>query len=534
MQTRELFELKVTDLGGRIGNLRTKSSDLETPALLPVIHPVNRLVPCKEIRSMGYEAVMTNAYTAFRKLGEKSTEGIHKVIDFDGTVMTDSGGYQVLEFGSVDVKPEEIAKFQEKIGSDIAIVLDKPTGLDVTRKFASRTVTETLSAAKLTKKVIAREDIIWTLPIQGGRYLDLVSRSARASAVLDFGCYALGSPVEVMEQYDFALLVKMILASKKFLPKDRPFHLFGAGHPLILPLAVALGCDMFDSASYMLYAKQDRYISSTGTIRLDLLEYLGCTCKVCSSLKKGKELRSLPKEERTISLARHNLAMLKKVIEETKQAIWEGRLWEYIQFNCRNHPRALEAFRIAVSASTKSPEIFEVGTPAFKARGVFNYDRLDLARPELKRYGEKTKSLDLSARETLIILPETKTKPFLKSKIFEELRVILSTRLDCTLVTFICPNFGLVPAEISDVYPLSQSTNAYQEFPENDPILKGNTWRYIFALITRGKEPEAEWLRSELARYRKLHTKRQKMTKVKIAYSYRDLKQAVRNTIFQV
>jgi len=248
--------------------------------------------------------------------------------------------------------------------------------LDVTRKHAVQTVEETLRAAELTKTLLTRSDMLWTLPIQGGKYLDLVSRSAKASAKLDYDCYALGSPVEVMEEYDFSLLVRMVLASKRHLPANRPFHLFGAGHPLILPLAVALGCDMFDSASYMLYAKQDRYISSSGTIRLDQLEYLGCTCKVCSSLK-ARELKHMKGEDRVIALARHNLAMLKQIMEETKQAIWEGRLWEYVQANSRNHPKALEAFRVAASESRNE---FELGTPGFKDRGIFLSEPLDLSK----------------------------------------------------------------------------------------------------------------------------------------------------------
>ena len=545
MKSDAFFEIKATDLGGRIGNFRTKTSEVETPALLPVIHPVLQLVPCKEIKSMGYEAVMTNAYTTYRRLQERSKEGIHKIIDFDGTVMTDSGGYQVLEFGAIDIQPEEMARFEEKIGSDIAIILDRPTGLDVTRKFAASTVSETLSAAERTSKIISREDIIWTLPIQGGKYLDLVSKSAKSSAKFDYGCYALGSPVEVMIDYDFSLLVRMILASRIPLPRNRPFHLFGAGHPLILPLAIALGCDMFDSASYMLYAKQDRYISSIGTVRLDQLEYFGCSCKVCTS-STPNELKSLPKDERTLALARHNLAMLKQVIEETKQAIWEGRLWEYAQSKCRNHPKAFEAFRVAAAASEKSQDIFEIGTPAFKDRGLFNFERIDLSRPELQRYREKVKSIDLSQRNILLVLPETKAKPFLKSKIFEELRNILSERMDSTLVTVLCPNFGLVPAELSDIYPLSQYTNTYCEFPLRDPILNRKTWTNIVVLALLGKSLELEWLDLELASYLKLPKKNlsligkkvirspRRQTKVKLAHSYRDFKGLVRKAVSSI
>ena len=75
----------------------------------------------------------------------------------------------------------------------------------------------------------------------------------------------------------------MIIAAKKNIPTSIPLHLFGAGHPLTIPLAVALGCDTFDSASYMLYAKHDRVITEDGTRRLEELEYFHLIAKYLQS-----------------------------------------------------------------------------------------------------------------------------------------------------------------------------------------------------------------------------------------------------------
>ena len=500
-------------MAGRIGRLETKTSRIETPALLPVIHPVRQLVPCTEIRRMGYEAVMTNAYTTFRRLNDRAAEGIHKIIGFEGSVMTDSGGYQVLEFGSVDVDPLEIASFEEKIRSDIAIILDRPTGLDVTRGFASKTVSETLESARKTLDAITREDIIWALPVQGGKYLDLVTKSAKSSSKLDYGCFALGSPVEVMESYDFPLLVKMILASKPYLPGDRPFHLFGAGHPLIIPLAVALGCDMFDSASYMLFAKNDRYISSSGTIRLEKLEYLPCNCEACSSISV-RELKAMKRDERTITLARHNLEALKLVIEETKQAIWEERLWEYVRAKCSNHPSAFEAFRAVIRSDYGG---IDEGTPRFKTRGIFLSDDDDLLRPEIVRHREQLSSIDFSAKDSLVICPETKTKPFLSSEIFRQ--ILKLTDPEKTLVCYSSPVFGLVPAEVSDIFPVSQVTHYIKEYPKGDQILNSKHWKKIDILFGRN-DPAVTWLNEELEDY----SKGKRKTKVTVSKDYKTFK----------
>ena len=488
------FEVKATDLGGRIGQIQTKTSKFETPALLPVIHPVRQLVPCQEIKAMGYEAVMTNAFTTFKRLREKSDLGIHELIDFDGSIMTDSGGYQVLEFGSVEVDPLTMARFEEEIGSDIAIILDRPTGLNVTRSFASSTVVDTLRAAQLTKESISRQDIIWTLPVQGGKFLDLVRKSARESAKLDYGCYALGSPEEVMEQFNISLLVEMIRASKASIPDSKAFHLFGAGHPLILPLAVALGCDMFDSASYMLFAQNGRYISSTGTIRIEHLEFLPCSCAVCSKTT-ARELRSMKSAERVTNIARHNLFVLRQVIEETKQAIWEGRLWEFARTKCSSHPLALNAFKLAMSSGAS---LVEAGTPDLKERGIFLNDASDLSRPEIARHFQKIRRVDLSGREHIVIVPEPRTKPFITSDLFGELMKMVDPR--SALICYVSQEFGVVPAEISDIFPLSQNTSIANEPPEKDFILNHKKWKRV-DVLSRPNDPQGKWLEKQLKQH---------------------------------
>ncbi len=492
---------------------------------------------------MGYDAVMTNAYTIYSKSSQESKRGVHEILDFKGSIMTDSGGYQVLEFGSVDVSPEEMARYEEQIGSDIAIILDKPTGLEATRKIAKETVEETLRAARSTRQVLTRDDMIWTVPVQGGKYLDLVRRSAKLSSTLDYDCFALGSPVEVMEEYDFSLLVDMIDSAKRNLPSNKPFHLFGAGHPLILPLAVALGCDMFDSASYMLYAKKDRYISTSGTIRLSQLEYLGCPCQVCSSYN-ANELKKTNKEERTILLARHNLEALQQTMREIKQAIWEGRLWELVSTTTRKHPKSFEAYKLALGSYNGPNSAFASGTPRFKERGLFILDETDLARPEVARHRAYMKNIDLKLKTALLILPETRTKPFLKSDIFEEVSKIIFGRglSDTILAVYVCPNYGLVPAEISDIYPLSQTMTASEQYPEEDFVLHSKKWERICLLSTNAAWDKCGgWLTNQFSKYFKVDERNLRIssspqqpnraigTRISRSKSYRSFKKMIRS-----
>ncbi|HVP82863.1 MAG TPA: tRNA-guanine transglycosylase, partial [Nitrososphaeraceae archaeon] len=96
------FEVKYNDLGGRIGKLETAHGTLETPVFIPVIHPVKQIVDIEFFKKLGFKAVITNAYIALRYYGDEARKrGIHKIINFEDVVMTDSGGYQVLEYGEI-------------------------------------------------------------------------------------------------------------------------------------------------------------------------------------------------------------------------------------------------------------------------------------------------------------------------------------------------------------------------------------------------------------------------------------------------
>jgi len=452
-----MFEIKATDLAGRIGKIKTKSGQLETPCILPVIHPLKQSIPPKEMARIGFKGVMTNAYITLKTFGTKAEErGIHKIIDYDGIIMTDSGGYQMLKYGDIEVTPLKMANFQEKIGSDMAIVLDTPTGTDVDRRRASETVEITLKAAEETLKVVKTKKMLWIGPIQGGSHLDLLKSSAERTGKMAFDIFALGSPTEVMESYNFKLLAQMIITVKQVLPLDKPLHLFGAGHPLTIPFVIALGCDLFDSASYMLYAREGRYMTDNGTARLDELTYLPCNCKICST-HSLREIRNLGVEERTQKIAIHNLNVLLKEVSMTKQAIEDGRMWEYLGMKAKAHPKLWEAFKLL-----NNYDFFEDGTPLFKPRAIFFYETHDLMRPEVLRYRKRLIENFPLRKKTLLLLPESEFKPFYKTKSYLKLIKALSKELEKVQVCFLSLPFGIVPAELSDVYPLSQYLSAIE------------------------------------------------------------------------
>ena len=372
-----MFEIKYSDLAGRIGIIHSNHGKIETPAFVPVIHPVRQSISAKKIHDMGFDLVITNAYITMKRHGDVARKkGIHKIINYDGSVMTDSGGYQVLEYGDVDVKPSEMAEFETDIMTDFAIPLDQPTGFGMTKKKAAEYVDNTLKVCKKTLKQRKDNGQIWVGPIQGGEHSDLVSRSTKSLVEMKFPMLALGSPVEFMEAYEYKLLAQMIIAAKKQIPNSIPLHLFGAGHPLTIPLAIALGCDTFDSASYILYAKHDRIITADGTRRLDELEYFPFDCEVSQKFTP-KELRGLKKEERMDLIALFNLYAIKYEVNKVKQSIREGRLWEYVIKKANAHPKLFEAIEIMTSNS----KMFIDTTPKFKEKAIFLFSPVDQYRP---------------------------------------------------------------------------------------------------------------------------------------------------------
>lgn len=476
------FEIKEKDLLGRIGKLKTKSGTVETPLLFPVINPSIQPIPPQKLKdTFGFQAVITNSYIIKKRYDNKPVEmGLHKFLDYDGAIMTDSGAYQILVYGDIDVSQKEIVAYQEGIGSDIATILDIPTGWKVTKEQAEVTVAETLRRAKVFFNEKTRDDILWVGPVQGGKHLDLVASSAVEMGKLPFQIHALGSPTEVMESYRYDVLADMILTAKKGLPVERPLHLFGAGHPSMFALAVALGCDLFDSAAYALYARENRYMTENGTWRLNELDYFPCCCPRCSAeTPRGLEKKS-PKE-REVFLAEHNLYVCVAELKRIKQAIRDGRLWEHTEMRVHAHPALLSALKHLRNHA----DFLEKFSPTAKTSGFFYFNSVGLARPEITHYRNRLSERYTPPAEAkvLLLVPQTRNKPFHKAPEFKKIRQLFkSLGKELAGQIHICvysAPFGLIPLELDEVYPLSQHETAHPFDLETLDYVADQTAEYI-------------------------------------------------------
>lgn len=457
------FEIVNVDLNGRIGKLYTKSGVLETPFFFPVINKNKLVITTNELKDeFKVSGIMTNAYLIKKEYESKGLElkDIHKILNFDGVVYTDSGGYQVLRYGKIMAEPEDIIEVEEKLNVDIGIMLDIPTGIKKDYEKAKESVKRTIENADRSIKKIMRRDILWVGPIQGGTFEDLLSLSAYEMSKKGFDILALGSPVELMERYEFSQLIRMGITAKAKVPSGVPIHFFGAGHPMILSFLVAIGYDLFDSASYALYAYEDRYITAHGTFKLNELEYFPCECEVCSKYTP-KDLKEMEKSERIKLLAKHNLHAIHREIREIKERIKEGTLWDLVEIRSRAHPKTFAAFKELVRFA---PKIFNE-SPVFKRKGIFVFDQMSEERPEVvysrKRGLEK---IEQKCRHLVLLFVSEENK--LSDKIIDKIVENIKLDKDKECVYYLNKFFGFVPIWLYYTSPFNKIVSPEEVLPE--------------------------------------------------------------------
>jgi 7-cyano-7-deazaguanine tRNA-ribosyltransferase len=445
------FEIKERDAAGRLCKFTTKHGAVTTPNLLPVINPNKMMIPPKEMKKrFGTEILITNSYIIYKdaKLRKQALEqGVHKLIDFSGSIMTDSGTFQSYVYGDVKLDPLEIVRFQRDIGSDIGTILDIFGTPGQTKEEAEQGVKETVARAK--KSVPEKGEMLLACTVQGSVYPDLREHCAQQLSALDADFFPIGGVVPLMENQRYSDLVRCILAAKRGLDPSKPVHLFGAGHPLIFPLAVALGCDFFDSSAYAKYANDGRMIFQWGTEKFDDLTELPCCCPVCSKYT-ASELRELDAKERTLQLALHNLYVSFAEMKTIRAAITGGWLWELVEQRASANPSLYDALRVL-----REPEHLswlEHYEPTSKKTALFYTGPQTIHRPTIHRYHTRLFTRYEPLLKTTVVFPEG-TKPY--SMFYSrEIKHILEKRN----VNFVVDShLGPIPFELDEMYPLAQS-----------------------------------------------------------------------------
>ncbi len=487
------FELLERDGLARIGRLTTPHGTVDTPTLLPVVHPdpVRQPIPPIEIRRrFGLGAVITSSYIAFRspELRERAlSAGVHGLIGFDGPVMTDSGAFQQHAYGRVEVGPDEILDFQNRIGTDIATVLDVFVEPSADHDEAAAGVRATSERARSARR--AREGLL-AVPVQGGPFEDLRAESATdASAVGDV--LAIGGVVPLLEQYRFAELARAVAAARPCLSPAGVVHLFGTGHPMTFAFGALLGVDLYDSSAYHKFARRGRLLLPEGTRALEQVREDWCRCALCHDLPLS-ELPRLADQEREIALARHNLLVSAEEMARVRQAIRDGTLWELAERRATAHPALLAGLR----ALKDHREVFRATEP--ESRRTYRETGIDsFRRPAVDRWRDRLARLLASGGGPRPMVRRVPLVP-------EYLALIPPYNENGAPLGWMCPTpLGPVPIELIETYPVGPILSEAEFGPGREAgrgavLVSEDVTQALGTEVPADRDWESEWTRRQV------------------------------------
>ena len=321
--------------------LKTRSGRVcDLPLFLPVYQPGSTAVPLRQwVECFGIEGCMVNAYflyknRASRRVFEAGMD-IHDYLQFQELVMTDSGAFQGLT-GRLLLKNEDIVIFQDRMGADIISPLDVITPPGDGRRLAEKKLRRTTARVRKAKELIGRATLAGVQ--QGGRFLDLRRRSVEDLMEIGVEYIAIGSLVPFFTRnHDLRFVGAVLREAREVAGKETPIHVYGAGDPVELPFMSALGADIFDSSSYVHFAKGGWYMTPYGAVSdetmLSRTDWV-CTCCHCSA---AENVSSVFAEEHR--LAAHNLWTILETVRRLRVARQTGTLERLLQDTLHRHMR---------------------------------------------------------------------------------------------------------------------------------------------------------------------------------------------------
>ncbi len=355
------YELLKNDGKARYGKLITNHGTFETPMFMPVgtLANVKMLTP-EELKEVGSAVILSNTYHLWLRPGEDVVDhagGLHKFMNYDGPILTDSGGFQVFSLAKdkkkditeegvhfkshIDGKPlfltpELSIEIQNKLDSDIAMSFDECIPFPATYEYAKESTLRTLRWAKRGKDVFNNKNQSLFGIVQGGAYEDLRRMSAEETVKMDFDGYSIGG-TSVGEDKD--TMYKMVDWAIKYLPTDKPRYLMGVGDPVDLFEGVERGIDMFDCVLPTRIARHANAFTDSGKINLRNLKFKEdftpiddkCDCYTCKHYSKAY-LRHLFVAGEGLGgrlLSIHNIRFLIRIMENIRESIKEDRFNEY-------------------------------------------------------------------------------------------------------------------------------------------------------------------------------------------------------------
>ena len=344
----------------RLGTIETNYGTFETPMFMPVgTEATVKTLSVEELKDNKAGIILSNTYHLWLRPGEDIVDkagGLHKFMNWDGPILTDSGGFQVFSLANPKdiseegvkfknhlngdnllLTPEKSIEIQNKLDSDIAMSFDECIGYPATYDYVKNSVERTLRWAKRGKDVFNNERQSLFGIVQGGDYEDLRKHCAEELQKIGFDGYSVGG-TSVGE--DKPTMYRMVGYSTKYLPEDKVRYLMGVGDPIDLVENVIRGIDIFDCVSPTRLARHGHALTKYGKINIKNAKYKEdfsplseeCDCYTCRSKYSKAYLRHLIVANETLGarlLSIHNIRYLIHLTEELREAIKEDRILEY-------------------------------------------------------------------------------------------------------------------------------------------------------------------------------------------------------------
>ncbi|MDF2676409.1 MAG: tgt [Bacillota bacterium] len=344
----------------RLGKIHTNHGVIETPIFMPVgtKATVKTMTP-EELKDMEAQIILSNTYHLFLRPGHeliKEAGGLHKFMNWDRPILTDSGGFQVFSLGKLRkikeegvefrshidgskqfISPEKAVEIQNCLGSDIMMAFDECVPYPATYEYAKNSMERTTRwAARCKESHKNTENQALFGIVQGSMYEDLRRESAKQITELDFPGYAIGG-LSVGEPID--IMCEVMDYTVDLLPKDKPRYLMGVGSPDYLFEAVERGIDMADCVLPTRIARHGAFLTSKGQLTIKNAKYKNdfspidenCQCYACKNYSRAY-VRHLFSENEILGArlaSIHNLFFLINLMKSIRISIMEDNFLEF-------------------------------------------------------------------------------------------------------------------------------------------------------------------------------------------------------------
>lgn len=351
------FELAKTDNKARLGKMTFERGEVNTPAFMPVgTYGTVKAMTVEEVKELGAEIILGNTFHLSLTPSTEVIEAhgdLHDFMNWQGPILTDSGGFQVFSLGHIRkisekgvsfrspkdgakifMGPEESMQIQQKLGSDIVMIFDECIAYPSEKPAVDQSMQLSLRWARRSKdehQRLGNNNALFGI-VQGGMHEDLRRQSIEALVDIGFDGYAIGglSVGEPKEE-----MIKVLEYLPDAMPADKPRYLMGVGTPADLVEAVARGIDMFDCVMPTRNARNGYLFTSKGTVKIRNAKHkmdtgpldVNCDCSTCQNYSRAY-LHHLQKTNEILGSrlnTLHNLHYYQHLMASMRKAIKDGR-----------------------------------------------------------------------------------------------------------------------------------------------------------------------------------------------------------------